>query len=131
MADLGAIAVSYPALRRQVLVTHAVPPAAFASQATRRTYVVFWDGVASLSTDSTGSLSGVVEEAATPLSRCMVRVYYRPTGTLIRSAVTEADGSFELPGLNPGDVQNYFVVAFDPAGGTQYNALIFDRLTAV
>lgn len=131
MADLGAVAIARPALRRRVIVTYTAPPTGKTATPNRRTYVVFWDGLVSVTKSTVGALSGVVEESAVPLSRCMVRVYYRPSGQLIRSVLTAANGSFTVPGLDPTDTQNYFAIAFDPAGGTQYNAIIFDRLTAV
>jgi hypothetical protein len=131
MADLGAVGVAVQKVWRRVVAAHASPPSARATSPSKRTYVVFWDGFSRVSTSTAGALTGVVEESGTPIARAMVRVYHRPSGALIRSVLTESDGSFSLPGLDPTDTQNYFAIAFDPTGGTQYNALIFDRLTAV
>jgi hypothetical protein len=81
--------------------------------------------------NTSGTLSGVVSDNGTPVSHALVRCYYRPGGQLIASTWTASDGSFSFPGLDATDTTAFFVIAFDPDGGTQYNAIIFDRLTPV
>lgn len=93
--------------------------------------IKFYGSSGSPSAPNNGSLSGTVGELGPGLSRCFVRCYYRPTGQLIKTVLTAADGTFNVDGLDPTDTAGYFAVAFDPVGGTQYNALIFDRLTPV
>ena len=78
-----------------------------------------------------GKIAGVVLEGATPVPSCTVRLYDRPTGALLSSEVTGVHGNFLFSGLDETLTTNYFVVAFDPDGGTQYNAIVFDRLSPV
>lgn len=78
-----------------------------------------------------GSIAGVVLEGNTPVSAGTVRLYERSTGTLLLSQTTNQWGQFRFNGLDETQANNYFVVAFDPDGGVQYNAQVFDRLTAV
>ena len=80
--------------------------------------------------DTTGTLSGIVTEGGTEVPFCVVRLYYRPTGQLIAQTHSDADGLFTFTGLQVG-VANYYALALDPDGGTQYNAVIFDRLSPV
>lgn len=78
-----------------------------------------------------GSLSGTVTESNTPVPNAWVYCYYRANGNLIDRVKTNAAGQFSFYRLDPTDTNDYFVVALDPDGGVQYNALIFDRLTPV
>jgi hypothetical protein len=78
-----------------------------------------------------GKIAGVVLEGATPVPSCTVRLYDRPTGSLLSSEVTGVYGNFLFSGLDETLTANYFVVAFDPIGGVQYNAIVFDYLTPV
>lgn len=78
-----------------------------------------------------GKIAGVVLEGATPVPACTVRLYDRPTGALLSSEVTGVYGNFLFSGLDETLTANYFVVAFDPIGGVQYNAIVFDYLTPV
>lgn len=75
-----------------------------------------------------GSITGVVKEGITNLNRAVVYLYYRPTGYLIAKVLTDQNGQFQFNGLDVNK-NDYFVVALDPDGGTQYNALIYDRVT--
>lgn len=135
MADLGTISVrTEGSTARNALPLSSIQAGKVVARAgqlqAKYLYVPFWNAN-NLAAIGTGVLSGVVNDSAVPVPRCMVRLYYRPTGVLIRSAFTDAAGAFVFTALDPTDMQNYFVIAFDPAGGTQYNAIIFDRLTAV
>lgn len=78
-----------------------------------------------------GKIAGTVREGATPVAACTVRLYDRSTGALISSQTTGTYGEFLFASLDETQTENFFVVALDPAGGTQYNAMIYDRLTPV
>ena len=78
-----------------------------------------------------GKIAGTVREGATPVAACTVRLYDRTTGALISSQSTGTYGEFLFSALDETQTENFFVVALDPAGGTQYNAMIYDRLTPV
>lgn len=78
-----------------------------------------------------GKIAGVVLEGATPQVGSVVRLYDRTTGALINSQTTNQWGAFLFDTLDPTLPDNYFLVALDPDGGAQYNAQIYDRLTAV
>lgn len=82
------------------------------------------------SVDSNGTLSGAVKEAGVAVPYAVVRLYYRPNGILIDQALCDASGLFSFSGIEEG-VSDYYVIALDPDGGTQYNAVIFDRLSPV
>jgi hypothetical protein len=78
----------------------------------------------------TGTLSGVVTQAGTPVEGRWVRLYYRPNGFLIGSVRSGPNGEFSFGGLDPGD--QYFVIAFDDLNqAPDFNAVIFDQLTPV
>lgn len=78
-----------------------------------------------------GKIAGVVLEGITPQVGSTVRLYDRATGALLNSQTTNQWGAFLFDTLDETLSVGYFVVAFDPDGGTQYNALVYDRLTAV
>lgn len=137
MADLGTVGIRAPlALTRSDLpLSSAASGAITARKEPIKFYALwmpFWVTTPPL-INGTGdaTIGGAVTDAGSPVSHCMVRLYYRPTGTLIRSVFTDTSGLFSFTGLNAADTQNYFAVAFDPEGGVQYNAIIFDRLSAV
>lgn len=88
-------------------------------------------GVVSLSTPTAGKIAGVVKEGAAPIPAAQVALYYRPNKRLVASQRANQWGVFLFQDLDQTEIDNYFVVAFDPDGGTQYNALVYDRLTAV
>ncbi len=76
------------------------------------------------------SLTGSVDDTGVPVAGCTVRLYYRISGTLARSTRTASDGTFTFAGLT-AEIGAWTAVAFDPAGGTNYNALVYDKLTAI
>lgn len=76
-----------------------------------------------------GYFSGTVTENGSAVSFARVFVFHRKTGICTTATWTDASGNFAATGLDDLDSLNYFVVALDPDGGTQYNAIIFDRLT--
>ena len=72
-------------------------------------------------------LSGTVAGDQTDFTQVVVRAYRKSTGKLASEVRPEANGAFSMP--VDGDPQQFFVVAFDPVGGEEFNALIFDRIT--
>jgi len=80
--------------------------------------------------DRTGTFAGVVAVGGVPLEDGLVRLYYRPNGILIDATRSGAAGVFSFGGLEVG-IGAYYVVAFDPDGGTIYNAQILDRIAPV
>jgi hypothetical protein len=85
-----------------------------------------------LSANVAGVISGFVTISSVPVAGCRVCLFYRPTCEFIKIAITDALGYYEFDGLDEtADINHdYFAVAIDPNGlGTQYNSLIWDRLT--
>ena len=80
---------------------------------------------------ATGVIAGAVTENSVAVPGCMVGLYHRPSGHLVDRTRTDASGLYSFTGLEQDDGGNYFVVAHDLEGGVIYNALIFDRLTAL
>jgi hypothetical protein len=79
-----------------------------------------------------GAIIGKVSEnGGGAVSGAVVRLYLRSTGALLASTTTNSVGYYWFTALDHTDTANFFVVAFDPAGGTQYNAEILDLLTPV
>lgn len=71
-------------------------------------------------------INGVVTEESVPVART-VRAYDKTTGALIDETVSSAvDGSFTL---SAGDAVEVFAIAFDDDAGTDYNAVILDKIT--
>jgi hypothetical protein len=82
-------------------------------------------------TDVLGTLSGTFKINTVPVYRGLVMLGYRPSGQIIKTTRTAADGSFSFSGLDRTvTVDNgYFAIAIDPNGlGTQYDSQILDRL---
>lgn len=78
--------------------------------------------------DLSGTLVGSITESGTPIPNAVVHLYFRTSGVLIGRTFSAADGSYSFSGLDPTTSQ-YYVVALDPAGGTQYNDQIKSLLT--
>lgn len=74
-------------------------------------------------------INGEVTAGGSPVASCVVRLYDRTTGALVDSTTTDGSGLYAFTGLDP-DSEKYFVLAFDPSGGTQYNIARLDLLTA-
>lgn len=116
MADLGTIAFF---IQPQPVFIRRIP---------------WWKGFSAIPAtflSANGAISGTVTENGTPVSHAAVRLYYRQTGQLISSAWSAADGTFSFSELESGDSAGYYVIAFDPDGGMQHNAIVFDRMTPV
>lgn len=78
-----------------------------------------------------GVISGIVTEDGDPVPHCLVRLYDRATGLLMESTFSDGLGLFSFTGYDQTIPNAFFAVAFDPAGGVNYNALIFDRITPI
>ena len=72
-------------------------------------------------------LSGTVAGNQTDFTQVRVRAYRRSTGTMVSEVRPAANGAFVME--VDGDPQQYYVIALDPVGGEEFNALIFDRIT--
>lgn len=98
-----------------------------------------WDtrpGVRWFNVPTDGAISGTVQEETTPgnytaKSGITVRLYWRLTGQLINSTVSDGSGLFSFAGLDTTASELYFVLAFDDATGTVYNIAPADLLTPV
>lgn len=66
----------------------------------------------------------------TPIALCRVRLHYRANGVAIATTKTDANGFYRFKDLMP-DAASYYVVAFDPDGGVNQNAVILDKLSTV
>ncbi len=66
----------------------------------------------------------------TPIYLCRVRLHYRANGVAIATTKTDANGFYRFKDLMP-DAASYYVVAFDPDGGVNQNAVILDKLSTV
>lgn len=66
----------------------------------------------------------------TPIYLCRVRLHYRISGVAIATTKTDANGFYRFEDLMP-DAASYYVVAFDPDGGVNQNAVILDKLSTV
>lgn len=81
--------------------------------------------------DVLGTLSGTVTVASVPQAGVKVLLGHRLSGQIIKTTRSAADGTFSFTGLdrNVGTDSSYYALAIDPNGlGTQYDALIWDRL---
>jgi hypothetical protein len=137
MADLGTITCRtavWPLRRSDLPLSSAQAGAVHGVSTLKKVFyhlVPFWASSGlPLAAGVSGTISGVVTDGGTPVSRCVVRLYYRATGAYVRSTFTDSSGAFSFTGLDTADTKAFFCIAFDPEGGTQYNAIIFDRLTA-
>lgn len=75
-----------------------------------------------------GSIGVTVLEAGIPVRAARVHVHLRSSGALVARGNTNASGQVTFTQLDQTS-DNYYVIAFDPDGGTAYNALIYDRVT--
>ena len=77
----------------------------------------------------TYGITGVVTAAGSPVVSCVVRLYSNSNGALVESTTTDGSGVYSFTDLSPTP-ESYFVLAFDPAGGTVYNIGRLALLTA-
>lgn len=81
--------------------------------------------------DTQGTFTGHVYINGVAQRFARVCLYYRKTGALVSTAITDAAGVFTFNNLDRNALtdNSYFAVALDPNGlGTVYNSAIFDRL---
>jgi len=76
-----------------------------------------------------GYVAGSVKVAGVPTFGVLARAYRLDDGTLGEEASTDSTGLFVMSTLTTGDL--YTVVAHDLAGGTNYNAIVYDSVAAV
>jgi len=73
-----------------------------------------------------GSISGTVTEEGANVQRT-IRAYLRSDGHLVDEVISNTDGTFTL---YTETLDEHYVIALDDTGdATDYNALIFDRIT--
>lgn len=131
MADQGAIARSLAFTSVVKLVGEYGPVRARANGFNRYSIPTKFYTLPVALGDNNGSISGVVSEvSAGAVPSCLVRLYYRPTGYLVSQQYTNTSGAYAFTGLDSTDLANYYVIALDPDGGTQYNIAALDRMTA-
>ena len=84
-----------------------------------------------LSDVSLGYFTGVVTENTNPVAYAAVVVFDRATCKPLARVMTNSSGVFTTPSIFDKTAADFFAVAFDPAGGVSYNAIIYDKLQAV
>lgn len=140
MADLGAIGKSRgrPNSLRSLDLWQNQYAAALPISRLRRPFLrkqamplLLGDLFTSFKRPNNGVISGIVTEDGDPVPHCLVRLYDRATGLLMESTFSDGLGLFSFTGYDQTIPNAFFAVAFDPAGGVNYNALIYDRLTPV
>lgn len=72
-------------------------------------------------------LSGTVAGNQSDFTQVIVRAYRKSSGKLAGEVRPAANGAFYVQ--VDGDVQQFYIIAFDPVGGEEFNAVIFDRIT--
>ena len=135
MADLGTltvIAASEAEIAKLIFPHMSVTPWEVPDETALRFVpsLVFGEASSLIHLDNSGYIAGTVANNTDWLNGVRVDLYHKPSGTRIGSTVTYSYGDFvfaELVRIPEG----FFAVAFDPAGGESFNALIFDRLTPV
>ena len=80
-----------------------------------------------VSIDHAGSFSGFVHLNGSALPEIDVRVYWRPSGQLIRGVRSDASGSFTVGGLNKS-TDKYYIEAVPSSGMVGYNIKVADRV---
>ena len=130
MADLGDIPV----------VEQRVKLALWPTPLSTKAYGTFWNrpslptpeihGVNSLAYSAGAParwLSGTVAGNQSDFTQVIVRAYRKSSGKLAGEVRPAANGAFSVQ--VDGDVQQFYIIAFDPVGGEEFNAVIFDRIT--
>lgn len=136
MASLGSIGVCRSMPNKLVLSIWAasnalaLPSGRFLVRSLRKQNVWRYMDRNGIFSSSAGTISGSVVDGGSPVPYAIVRLYYRQNGVFIGGSRADSSGNFSISGLDPADSASYFCVAFDPDDGIQYNAVIYDRLTA-
>lgn len=91
----------------------------------------YWKGHGDIEVDGIGilnkTISGHVSVDGVAQADKYVYVYYRYTGKLIAAVKTNASGDYSCNILDGTDASSYFAVCVT---NSNYNAIIFDKLTA-
>lgn len=134
MADLGAIGYSFGTARTQADMP--APPAlavgaAPGMQTAPRASALVLNGrlLDASFTIVRNALSGTVSVLGVGTAGLVVRAFRRDNGALLGETVSGAGGVFTLPLV--GFTGEAMVVAYDADGGTEYNAVVFDRVLPV
>ena len=81
-----------------------------------------------LDTDAEGEITVTVEVEGVVRENALVRLFHRTTRTKINEGHTDATGQITFSDLNRNAAGDYYVIAFSEE---DYNALVYDKLTAV
>lgn len=73
------------------------------------------------------TLSGTVAGNQSDFTQVVIRAYRKSTGKMAGESRPAANGAFSVS--VDGDPQQFYIIAIDPVGGEEFNALIFDRIT--
>lgn len=77
-----------------------------------------------------GALGGIVTENGDPLPHARVFVLWRANSALIAATRTDANGAWQVEGLDPTRSDEYSVLFLDNEGGVVYNDAVYAVLTA-
>lgn len=77
----------------------------------------------------TRAVTGQVTENGSPVSGVLVRAYRRSDGAFLGEKTTDGSGEYSIKIY--ADNSQVFVIAFDPTGGVNYNAVIKDKVVPV
>lgn len=88
----------------------------------------YWDTLENLGAAPTnGVISGHVSVDGVAQVGVPVYIYYRSTGKLIQTVITNSNGDYSCNILDTTELSKYFAVCIT---SSNYNAIIFDKLTA-
>lgn len=129
MADLGDIPVRLQKLKTAVWPTPYFEPAksVWHRPALSEPEVHSVNGMQYSFGAGARQLSGTVAGNQTDFTQVVVRAYRRSTGKMAGEVHPAANGAFSIQ--VDGDLQQFYIIALDPVGGEEFNALIFDRIT--
>lgn len=96
-----------------------------------RTAFFYGTAVEWLTNASLGYFTGIVTENGAPVPYAVVVVFDRAVYKPLARVLTNSSGEFTTPSIFDKTAADFFAVAFDPAGGVSYNAIIYDKLQAV
>ena len=78
-----------------------------------------------------GKVSGTVTDATGTPARRRVLLYRRSDGAFIDEGYSYYDGTYSIACGTPYNAEEHFVVALDDDAGTQYNAVVLDKVLPV
>jgi hypothetical protein len=93
-----------------------------------RRIMPFWQGGNTLAIDAGGVISGAVMVQGVPAPYSKVRLHWRASAFLVDGVLSDKNGNFTFSGLDRNSPRAYYAVALTEQ---DYNALIYDKLTAV